>query len=142
MNSEQIKQVATRIRKLARSYPDFSRSVKSTWEQVARLALEIQASDSHEADTEELIKLAADVLMVEIEVQGLPLKSRKSYRDVVHLCFDNIGVFWDQKPMVHIIAELSWIVETARKESVDPLELLEDKIGCSAMWDVPFQGHF
>jgi hypothetical protein len=94
------------------------------------------------ADLETLIDLAADVLVAEIKSKGLPTQSRRKYRYAISLCFFNLWSFWSKDPVLHIVGELSWLVERAREKSMDAGELLLSEIGLAALWGASYRGHY
>jgi hypothetical protein len=50
--------------------------------------------------------------------------------------------FWEKRPLLHIVGELSWIIDAAEANSKDTADYLEEEIGCAAMWEMPFMGHY
>lgn len=126
----------------AKRHRCFGEAEQSSWNTVAALAAAVQEAGTVEDHVTILIGLATEVLMIEIESKGLQKKPRRKYYNAVYLCFHNLGSFWSENPLVHIVGELSWIVERARQRSMDAAELLDSEIGTAAFWGVPYIGHY
>lgn len=120
----------------------FGQAPESSWNAIAGLAKAVQDSGMNEADLNTLIDLAADVLVAEIKSTGLPTQPRRTYRYAIDICFRNLWSFWNKNPVLHIIGELSWLVERAREKSIDAGELLLSEIGAAALWETPYHGHY
>jgi hypothetical protein len=142
ITSEEVKKWAAKVRRSARRTPIFDRQATDTWEAVMGLAEAIRKSGSREPDRNVLIDLATDVLMIEVKAKGLTVQRRRRYLSNVQSCFLNQGFFWKKKPLLHIVGELSWIVDRAREESTEPDKLLDELIGSATVWGVPFRGHY
>jgi hypothetical protein len=109
---------------------------------VAELAEAIWKSGYRDPDREVLVDLATDVLMIEVKARNLAVKPRKKYRSAVWLCFHNYEAFREKSPLMHIVGELSWIIDAAQANSKDTADYLELKIGRSTLWGMPFMGHY
>ena len=96
----------------------------------------------NEADLNTLIDLAADVLVEEINSKCLPRQPRRTYRYAIDMCFCNLWSFWSEDPVLHIVGELSWLVERAHEKSIDAGELLLSEIGAAPLWETPYHGHY
>jgi hypothetical protein len=142
LTHDEVKEWASRVRKEARRWPRFDHDKPQTWNSVAELAEAIWKAGYRDPDREVLADLATDVLMIEVKARNLPVKSRKHYRSAVWLCFRNYGIFWEKNPLLHIVGELSWIIDAAEANSKDTAEYLDSKIGCAALWGMPFMGHY
>jgi len=142
LTHDEIEKWAAKVRKEARRMPRFDHNEPYTWNAVAALAEAIWKTGYRERDLEVLIDLATDVLMIEVKARNLPTRPRKNYRSAVWLCFRNHGVFWEKKPLLHIVGELSWIIDAAQANSKDTADYLEEEIGTAAFMEIPFAGHF
>jgi hypothetical protein len=120
----------------------FGQTPESSWNAVAGLAQAMQDAGMKEADLNTLIDLAVDMLVAEIKSKGLPTRPRRTYRDAIDMCFSNLCSFWSKNPVLHIVGELSWLVERARERSMDAGELLLSEIGLAALWEMPYLGHY
>ncbi len=142
LSHDEVKEWAASVRREARRNPRFDHNATATWNTVAALAEAIWKVGNREPDREVLADLATDVLMIEVKARNLPMKPRKKYHSAVWLCFRNYGIFWEKNPLLHIVGELSWIIDAAEANSKDTAEYLNSKIGSSAMWGMPFMGHY
>ena len=130
------------MRREARRWPRFDHNKPQTWNSVAELAEAIWKVGYRDPDRDILVDLATDVLIIEVKTRNLPVKQRKKYRSAVWLCFHNYGAFSENKPLLRIVGELSWIIDAAQANSKDTADYLDSKIGSAALWGMPFSGHY
>jgi len=140
--TEEFKKWAADVRRRTSRERCFGQTAESSWNAVAALAKAVQDLGMNGADLSTVIDLAADVLVAEIKSKGLPAQPRRTYRDAIDMCFCNLRSFWSKNPMLHIVGELSWLVERAREKSIDAGELLLSEIGAAALWETPYYGHY
>jgi hypothetical protein len=142
LTHDEVEKWAARVRREALRNPCFDHKTSYTWAAVGGLAHAVWKAGYSESDREVLVDLATDVLMIEVKARNLPIRPRKKYHSAVWLCFHNYGAFWEKRPLLHIVGELSWIIDAAQANSKDTADYLESKIDCSAMWGMPFIGHY
>jgi hypothetical protein len=142
LTHDEVMEWAARVRKEARRWPRFDHNEPQTWDSVAELAEAIWKVGYRDLDREVLVDLATDVLMIEVKARNLPVKPRKKYRSAVWSCFDYYEAFGKKEPLLRIVLELSWIIDEAQANSKDTADYLDSKIGCSALWGMPFMGHY
>lgn len=140
--TREFKRWAADVRRRTSRERCFGQTPESSWNAVASQAKAVQDAGMKAADLNTLIDLAVDVLVAEIKSKGLPAQPRRTYRDAIDMCFCNLWSFWSKNPVLHIVSELSWLVERAREESMDAGELLLSEIGAAALWETPYCGHY
>jgi hypothetical protein len=142
LTHDEVKKWAARVRREAGRSPCFDHKTPHIWAAVGGLAHAIWKAGYSESDREVLVDLATDVLMIEVKARNLPNRPRKKYHSADWLCFHNYGAFWEKRPLLHIVAELNWIIDAAQANSKDTEDYLDAEIGSAAFWGVPFAGHY
>lgn len=140
--TKEFKRWAADVRRRTSRERCFGQTPDSSWNAVAGLAKAVHDAGMKEADLNTLIDLAVDVLVAEIKSKGLTTRPRRTYRSAIDMCFCNLWSFWSKNPVLHIVGELSWLVERAREKSTDAGELLLSEIGAAALWETPYYGHY
>jgi hypothetical protein len=124
LTQDEVKKWAAKVRREARRMPRFDHKAPYTWAAVGEFAHAIWKAGYREPDREVLVDLATDVLMIEVKARNLPIRPRKKYHSAVWLCFFNYWAFWEKRPLLHIVAELSWIIDAAQANSKDTADYL------------------
>jgi hypothetical protein len=142
ITAEEIKKWAAKVHRDARRAPNFECNTTGTWNSVAELAQTVWEARERQSGIKVLVELAVDVLMMELETKGLPVKPRSMYRKNIEACFLNPECFWEEKPFLHLVGELSWLVERAKEETKDVADFLHELTDSAIVLGLPFRGHY
>lgn len=140
--TKDFKEWAAYIRRKTSRERCFEPRDEGSWNLVAALAESVRESGMERADLDTLVDLATDVMIAEIKCKGLPTQPRRNYRSAVDTCFGNLDCFWSKNPLLHVVCELSWVVERAHEKSLDASQLLSSEIGSAVLWSFPYLGHY